>query len=60
VLPKPEVDEEMWPMPNDLKAIPNSELDSLKISILRIVQKNSARKRGDEWGHAFFLQFRLD
>lgn len=50
----------MWPSPNDLNVLSVDELDYLKVCTLLIVQKNSERSRGEQWGHAFFLKLRLD
>jgi hypothetical protein len=55
MLPILEEGEEIWPTPSDLEQVPVDQLNEIRVSTLRIIQKNSARSRGDEWGHAFFL-----
>jgi hypothetical protein len=55
MLPSLEEGEEIWPTPSDLEQVPVDQLGEIRVSTLRIIQKNSARSRGDEWGHAFFL-----
>lgn len=53
--PKLNEDEEIWPLPKDLENLSKDQLKTIQVSTLRIIQKNSSRSRGDEWGHAFFL-----
>lgn len=60
IMPKCQFGEEIWPRPSDLHGLEKSQLENLKITSLRIIQKNSSRSRGDEWGHAFYFQIRLD
>ena len=55
MLPALEEGEEIWPTPSDLEQVPVDQLNEIRVSTLRIIQKNSAGSRGDEWGHAFFL-----
>lgn len=35
-------------------------MQDLKVCSLLIIQKNSQRSRGEQWGHAFFLRLKLD
>lgn len=52
--------EKCWPTANELSVLSIDQLNDLQVCTLRIIQKNSQRSRGEEWGHAFFLQIRLD
>lgn len=52
--------EKVWPTANELATLSPELLSDLKVCTLMIIQKNSQRSRGDQWGHAFFLRLRLD
>lgn len=52
--------EKVWPTANELATLSPELLQDLKVCTLMIIQKNSQRSRGDQWGHAFFLRLRLD
>lgn len=60
LFPRIKPGEEIWPTAADLEPLDKEQLMHLKISSLRIIQKNSSRSRGDEWGHAFYFQLRMD
>ena len=53
-------DEKVWPSPQDLSQLDAAQIRDLKVCALHIVQKNSSRSRGEEWGNAFFLRLKLD
>ena len=57
---KPKVGEKVWPTPNDLSELSADQMQDLKVCSLLIIQKNSQRSRGEQWGHAFFLRLKLD
>ena len=52
--------EKVWPSPNDLSGLTAEQLGELRVCALLIIQKNSQRGRGEQWGHAFFLKLKLD